>query len=138
MSAPILLTWNEPPTMHHHAAEPTLIADSGVAYLAYRASNNHMICVRFGEVVLYNFGPPTARNLKEHILFPLGLEALRFIEVEDSPCVRDLQLAHSDLRHWIVTFPEGTLEVVARIATVASSMPNATTPLGALLDVMQR
>ena len=121
--------------MDPHAAEPTIIGDPQSLYLAYRMREGGVALVRFGGVAMHSFGPPSPDEMETHILYSLGLDALSFVEVEGSPCVRDLTRPEPGMRHWIITFPEGTFEVLATSAN-AVRIPQAESPLSAVAAVL--
>lgn len=72
--------------------------------------------LRFDGVVWYHFGGPSDERLHLHPLFTVGLSYYGFWEVLESSRVP----AGSALQHWIVTFHDETLEVVAASASIVS------------------
>jgi hypothetical protein len=70
--------------------------------------------VRFTGVFSVHFGDPNDEGLWEHPLYRSGLRHYGFWEILDSPNVP----AGKPFRHWIATFHDETLEVVATSAAV--------------------
>jgi hypothetical protein len=72
--------------------------------------------LRFEGATWHHFGSPSDERLHTHPLYPVGLRWYDFWEVLESPRVPP----GSPLRHWIITFHDETLEVVAASASVVS------------------
>jgi len=129
-----VISWSDPPAMSVGAPLPVIrrVADSLI--VAYICSNPEFpgwdsgaapehsgfdvwsAVLRFDGVAWHHFGAPNDERLHSHPLYPLGLGCYGFWEVLDSPRVP----AASVLRHWIATFHDETLEVVAASASVIS------------------
>jgi len=72
--------------------------------------------LRLSGVAWYHFGAPTDEAVATHPLYAVGLGFYGFWEVLDSP-----RVPHGGaLRHWVITFHDETLEVVAASASVVS------------------
>ena len=65
--------------------------------------------LKFHDVSWSHFGAPSDERLHEHPLYKQGLTFYAFHEVENSQKVKD-----NNLRHWIITFHDETLEVIGR------------------------
>lgn len=81
--------------------------------------------VKFERVTAHYFGMPNDEAISGHSLYPLGLEAYSYYEVMNSSWRDELEKmnrvhpyhkkAHyDDVRHFIFTFHDTTLEVLAR------------------------
>ena len=89
--------------------------DSG-ADPSHRGFDIWSAVLRFDGVVWHHFGDPSEEALTTHPLYQFGLDFYGFWEVLNSPRVP----GGSELRHWIVTFHDETLEVIAASASVVS------------------
>jgi hypothetical protein len=86
-----------------------------LAYICSTAAvPDHSAIIRFRDVSWLHFGYPNDEGLREHPFYDIGLRHYAFWEVLDSPKVS----AGSSHRHWIGTFHDETLEVLAASATV--------------------
>ena len=82
----------------------------------------------FGGVLYYAMGYPNDEVLRAHPLYASGLGVYDFHVIENSPLIADLDRRNQiqqqhvagaygrRFRHWIITFHDETLEVVARNA----------------------
>jgi hypothetical protein len=118
--------------METGAPEPALKPVDDQLYLAYichnpefpgwdsSASPEHpgfdLYCalLKFGGVSEHYIGPPNDEALHLHPLYKHGLGAYDFFEIHGSP------KAIGPLHHWIITFHDETVEVVAENAHVLS------------------
>jgi hypothetical protein len=73
--------------------------------------------LRFDGVSDYHFGAPNDERLHTHPLYATGLGVYGFYEAR---CTDRLS-GREEKRHWIITFHDETLEVVADSAHVVSS-----------------
>lgn len=84
--------------------------------------------VSFQGPYAHQFGPPNDEAIRGHPLFHLGLEPYSSFEVTNSAWIDKLRRRNSvhpyhndsqfaDLRHFIITFHDSTLEVVAKAYT---------------------
>jgi hypothetical protein len=105
---------------------PALCFGSGVLLCAYYVSAKSRLpgdssgVLRFEGVPEFRLGKPNDEALDTHPLHQLGLECYEFHLVENSPKLE----GDTRFRHWIVTFHDETLEVIAREAS-ATSVANA-------------
>jgi hypothetical protein len=85
--------------------------DSGVS-IEHPGFNQYCAVLRFDGVKEHYLGSPNDEALHLHPLYSRGLTAYGFHEILRSP------KAVNGLRHWIITFHDETLEVVAVSAQV--------------------
>jgi hypothetical protein len=78
--------------------------------------------VRFDGVSWVHFGPPSDERLSEHPLYKFGLSFYAFWEAFDSPKVP----VGSSQHHWIATFHDEILEIVADTASVQAKIVRGT------------
>lgn len=109
--------------------EPAVYEERGTAWVAYRCNDEDEYCavLRFTGVESLTLGPPSNDRLHEHPLHDAGLEPYAFQVVEDSEEATDGETAH-----WIVTFGDETLEVIAEDADVLESQVDVNAPEQAL------
>ncbi len=125
-----IVRWSEPPAMDTGAPNPALSMQGDSLFVAYVCMNPdfpgwdsaepghpgldvYSAVLQFDGVTQQYLGPPSNESLHLHPLYGLGLSWYSFFEVLCSP------RAVNDRRHWIATFHDETLEVVARAAKVA-------------------
>jgi hypothetical protein len=128
--------WSDPPQMATGAPMPGIYAHDGDLYLAYIvnrarvADHEEFAVIKFSGVLHHSFGYPNDEALGGHPLYKLGLSFYAFNVVSDSPYIKELgernarvfpgtESMFRSLSHWIVTFHDETLEVVADSAQVA-------------------
>ena len=75
--------------------------------------------LRFDGVPEYHFGAPNDERLNEHPLHPVGLGFYGFYEAVGS----DRLVGRAGKRHWIITFHDETLEVLADWVVVIREKP---------------
>ena len=130
--------------------DPAVYENRGTAWVAYRCKNegfpesgsganpNHpgfdeyCAVLWFTGVESLTLGPPGDERLHEYPLHDAGLEPFSFHVVEDSDETTDGETAH-----WIVTFGEETLEVIAEDADVLEARVDADAPDQALSQVVR-
>lgn len=83
-------------------------------WLAYLTGGDESGCavVRFDGVKQHSFGPPNDERLHLHPLWGRGLGFYAFHRVDDAP---------TGEIHWIATFHDGTLDVVATCCRVVAA-----------------
>lgn len=125
-----LREWTEPPPMSANAPAPAVLSTDGTLWLAYRIARdpNHCAVVRFHHVEQYAWGaPPAAHGVEISGDLPRG----SFYEVAAggaSERVRD--------RRWIITFPDGLLDVRAADGEVVLRATAALAPSHALAALL--
>jgi hypothetical protein len=131
---PHLVPWLEPPQMDPGSPSPAVRSDAHGLFCAYHttesASDAGTAVLRFEHVLQYRFGYPNDEALHGHRLFKFGLKHYGFYVVEHSPLIAEIDnqnRVHSAYRpgmyakfeHWIITFHDETLEVIALHAVIA-------------------
>ena len=127
-----VISWSDPPAMEVGAPMPVIRSVADLLVVAYICRDPEFpgwdgvaaperpgldvwsAVLRFDGVAWHHFGAPNDEGLHSHPLYPVGLGFYGFCEVLDSPRVPD----GSALRHWIATFHDETLEVVAASASI--------------------
>jgi len=117
------------------APMPGIVSDGDDLYVAYIVNSSavseyeEFAVVRFSHALQHTFGYPNDEALGGHPLFDDGLAFYAFNLVTESPSLRELgernarvfpktEAMYSDFSHWIVTFHDETLEVIAKSANV--------------------
>ena len=126
--------------------EPAMHQDGDTSWVAYRCANpdfpgwgtgaapdhpgfdEYHAAIKFSGVSSIALGPPSDDRLHEHPLYGLGLEPYEFHRVEGSAAVAD----PANASHWIITFHDETLEVIAEKAEVVVPRIDAPNPKEAL------
>ena len=115
------------------APMPVVLSDETGLTCAYVVGATHpksgsTAILHFEVVLYYTMGYPNNEALQAHPLYGSGLEFYEFHVIEDSPLIADLDRRNQvherhvpgayikRFRHWIITFHDQTLEVVARDA----------------------
>lgn len=129
-----VIPWPDPPPMETGAPLPVVQRVGESLVVAYVCRNPEFpgwdsgadpshhgfdlwsAVLRFSGVSWHHFGAPNDEALSTHPLYSVGLSFYGFWEVLDSPRVLD----GGTLRHWVITFHDETLEVVAASASVVS------------------
>jgi hypothetical protein len=129
-ATPKVVKWGEPPAMDAGAPMPAVYSDENGLTCAYFIGATHSqsgstAILRFEGVLYYAMGYPNDEALNAHPLYTKRLGPYGFHVVENSPMIADLDRrnhAHERhiagaymkrFRHWIITFHDETLEVVA-------------------------
>ncbi len=130
------------------APEPAVYENRGTAWVAYRCNNadfpgsgsgtspshpgfdEYCAVLRFTGVESLTLGPPGDERLHEHPLHDAGLQPYSFNVVEDSD-----EATAGETAHWIVTFRDETLEVIAEDADVLEARVDVNSPEQALSQV---
>jgi hypothetical protein len=119
--------------MDSGAPTPAIYSDGsgltcGYVIGATHPESGHTAILHFDGVLYYAMGYPNDEALNAHPLYANGLGFYGFYAIENSPLIADLD--HRDqahkrhvagayikrYRHWIISFHDETLEVVARDA----------------------
>jgi hypothetical protein len=132
-ATPKVAKWTEPPAMDAGAPTPAVYSDETGLTCAYVIGTPHSepvstAILHFEGVLYYALGYPNDEALNAHPLYSSGLGFYGFHVVENSPLIADLDHRNQvherhvtgayikRFRHWIITFHDETLEVVARNA----------------------
>ena len=161
---PTIQIWEEPPTQETGSSSPCVLTQEADLLLAYSVRNlafpgwdkkappndpglvEKSAVLRFKTVLIFSFGYPNSEALGGHPLYRFGLKHYGFHWVENSPWIAKLRAQnrthpqHRDAlwekwRHWIVTFEDKTLEVIAASASTVGNF-DAVNPLQALNKVV--
>jgi len=114
--------------------------DAGAPCPAVRSDGHDLLCayfinstvtpqgtvalLKFENVLQYRFGYPNNEALEGHPLYQFGLKHYDFFAVENSPLIGEIEKQnrchpqhrpgiYAKFRHWIITFHDETLEVIA-------------------------
>ena len=117
------------------AATPAIATTEFDLVVAYRTNRGDFAIVRFVDIDQVVFGYPNDEALAGHALYAQGLRYYAIYEVTGSPKIRALDEANNvvfpgsnvfkDAHHWIATFKDSTLEVVATGIEYAGTLPAA-------------
>jgi hypothetical protein len=116
---------------------PALLCDSDNLWLAYvvaPSTDERFAVVRFSRVIDHRLSPINDEGLGEHPYAKAGLQWYSFNELTGSEEVN--RWAALRARHWVVTFKDNTLDVVAEKAEVVIASIQAKDSLTALLAVV--
>ena len=128
----VIQEWTEPPQMNTSAPQPEIYYGRSV-HCAYLTRDNKVALVRFDNVLLCKVGYPNDEALGAHPLYKSGLSHYAFYLIENSALIDELDKVNEShpchitgstaerFKHWVVTFHDETLEVVAGSATVVHS-----------------
>jgi hypothetical protein len=126
-----LAEWTEPPPMSATAPAPAVLSSDGTLWLAYRIARDphHCAVIRFHHVARYEWGaPPAAHAPESEGDLPRG----SFYEVP----ARSAEPGGGASRRWLVTFPEGILDVRAADGEVVLRAAAALGPAHALAALL--
>jgi hypothetical protein len=126
---PQLVLWTEPPPMEPGAPSPAVHSKGQDLLCAYVISSTvapvrSVAILKFEGVLQYRFGYPNDEALPGHPLYQFGLGYYGFFTVENSPLISEIGKQnefhrqhhpgiYKKFRHWVVTFHDETLEVIA-------------------------
>lgn len=112
---------------------PALLVESGNLWLAYFEPGNECLAVvRFTGLIDHRLVPIGDEGLGRHPYVLSGLQPYSFNELIGSE--ETIGRPYSGARHWVVTFKDETLDVIARTGEVIASGLTLTSPLEALLS----
>jgi hypothetical protein len=116
---------------------PAIVSDSYNLWLAYYHSPGERIAVvRFSGLVDHRLSPINDEGLGQHPYAKFGLKFYSFNELTGS--VEIQRWSSLGVRHWVITFKDNTLDVLARTGEVLVSSMSAPSPLTALLSVLNQ
>ncbi|MEX3772934.1 hypothetical protein [Pseudomonas sp. MYb118] len=111
---------------------PALLVESGNLWLAYfQALNESLAIVRFSGLIDHRLMPIGDEGLGRHPYVLAGLQPYSFNELIGSE--ETVSRPYSNARHWVITFKDETLDVIARTGEVMASGLAFASPLEALL-----
>lgn len=132
MSAPRVTIWAKAPELAIPDL-PSVLADEGSLFVSYRAARGYAV-VKFEHVIDHRLSPINDEGLGKHPYAKYGLKWYSFNEVSDSK--ESLGWSALRARHWVVTFKDVTLDVLATDASVVTQEILVGSPLAALLTVI--
>ena len=116
---------------------PAILAESASLRVAYfRPGNETLAVVRFTGLIDHRLAPINDQGLGRHRYVASGLQPYSFNELtgtEETNYWRTL-----GARHWVVTFQDTTLDVIARGGEVVSSELTEASPLEALISQLPK
>lgn len=129
--------WGEPPKLAIPDM-PATLSDSYSLWLAYETTSEprgsvHAV-IQFSDVIDYRQSPINDEGLGQHRYAASGLKWYEFNEVLNSEETQRWKALGA--RHWVVTFKDGTLDVIAVSAKVIAESVSAASPMAALLSVI--
>jgi len=161
MPRPIISEWKDPYKMDSGASSPGVAITSQGLLLVYRLGvqgierlssgstdqNDIWGRILFEHNLLFKFGYPNDEVLNGHPLYKYGLKPYTFHFIDNSPWIDDLERSnkvhprhtggwHEKYKHWIVSFHDETLEVLARQSKILDPKP-ATNQFELLREGMQ-
>jgi hypothetical protein len=115
---------------------PALLVESSILWLAYfEPLNESVAVVRFTGLIDHRLAPIGDEGLGRHPHISSGLQVYSFNELTGSE--ETIRWKSSGARHWVVTFKDETLDVVARAGEVVASRLAVASPLEALLSIQR-
>jgi len=131
---PHVVSWLEPPQMDTGSPIPSVHCDGHRLLCAYHIKHEMIpgaitALLKFEHVLQFRFGYPNDEALHGHPLYNFGLRHYGFYLVEKSPLVAEIESQnrvhiaykpgmYAGFRHWIVTFHDEILEVIALRAAI--------------------
>src|SRR4051812_3214030 len=116
---PHITTWSPAPK-YCIPNDPALLADSRNLWLAYptmaEPRGEMYAVVRFDHVIGHRLWPVNDEGIGKHPYCKFGLKWYTFNEVIDSP--EAIEWKALSARHWVITFKDNTLDVLAESAVV--------------------
>lgn len=113
---------------------PALLVEKGNLWLAYfQASDENLAVVRFTGLIDHHLMPIGDEGLGRHPYVLAGLQPYSFNELVGSAEI--VSRPYSGARHWVITFKDETLDVIARTGEVIASGLTLASPLEALLSL---
>lgn len=114
---------------------PALASDSDTLWLAYfDAIDGAITVIHFDSVIDHHLSPINDEGMGQHAYAKAGLQFYAFNELVQTDETQRWSALKA--RHWVVTFKDNTLDVVAAKAEVVVASMNAASPLSALLSVL--
>jgi hypothetical protein len=137
MATPHVTTWSQAPELAI-PDRPAILGDSHSLWLAYATTaeptGDWYAVVRFNDVIDHRLSPINDEGIGKHQYASAGLQWYTFNEVIDSKEAIEWRILNA--RHWVITFKDNTLDVLAESADVIVEAVNATNPVSVLLSVI--
>jgi hypothetical protein len=136
-SQPQITIWGDAPELAIPEA-PALLTDCSDLWLAYETTADPRgevyAIVRFHQVIDHRLSPINDEGIGQHPYGKFGLKWYSFNEVIGS--TEAARWCMLGARHWVITFKDDTLDVLAASATVVRKDIRASSSLAALLSVL--
>lgn len=134
MDSPVASIWAIAPELGI-PEPPALVAESDRLWLAYfRAADDAIAVVRFSGVIDHHLSSINDEGLGRHPYARAGLQFYSFNELAGSE--ETLRWSVLKARHWVITFKDNTLDVIACAGEVIQPSLSVASPLDALLSVV--
>jgi hypothetical protein len=135
MPSPKVSIWKDAPELAIPDV-PALICDSNNLWLCYAvahsAPKSHAI-IQFTEVIDHRLSPINDEGLGKHPYCKAGLQFYAFNEIVDSKETIEWSVPNVLIaRHWIITFKDNTLDVIARGARIVAKDLHTNSPTAGL------
>jgi hypothetical protein len=138
MATPHVTKWTPAPELAIPDL-PALLADSNSLWLAYATTaeprGQMYAVVRFNDVIDHRLSPINDEGIGKHPYARVGLQWYAFNEVIDS--AEAIEWRALKARHWVITFKDNTLDVLAESADVVVQALRASDPVSVLLSTLQ-
>ena len=129
--------WNDAPELAI-PDNPAIFSNSDDLWLAYETTaeprGDIYAVIRFADIIDLRLSPINDEGLGQHPYASAGLKWYSFNEVIDSQ--ETLRWKTLEARHWVITFQDVTLDVVARSAQVIVDRAKMPDPVSALLSAI--
>jgi hypothetical protein len=139
MSSAKATVWKDAPELATPES-PALFYDANandlwLAYAVARTSPLKFAVVHFTGVIDHRLSPINAEGIGKHRYAQSGLAFYSFNELKETEETK--QWAVLNARHWVVTFQDNTLDVIAGDAQVMARDLEAADPTAALMEWLQ-
>lgn len=137
MNEPRVTIWNEAPELAIPES-PALLSDSSNLWLAYETTaeprGEIYAVVRFRNLIDHRLSPINDEGIGEHAYAVAGLKWYSFCEVIGSAEAARWSVLKA--RHWVITFKDNTLDILAQNAEVVVASVRGSDPVSVLLSLM--
>ena len=124
--------WRDPPRMESYKTQaPAFLTSGSTSWLAYVCEGGKIAVIRFDGFVEGQLSQIDVDTLKNHPYAIPELKPFEFNEISKS--LQTVYWAPLGARHWIISFPNSTLDVVARTAEVIAAGIEGQSTAAALL-----
>jgi hypothetical protein len=127
-------SWSQPPLIAEEpdadSDSPALFVTSNRLWLSYVCDDNTIAVVKFEGHIEHQWSGIDVRTIKNHPYAAPKLEPLTFNEISKS--LQTIYWAPLNPKHWVISFPNNTLDVLATSAKVIDTAIHANTALDAL------
>lgn len=115
---------------------PTLLCDSDTLWLCYATAHDRRYAIiKFLDLIDHRLAPINDEGLDQHPYARAGLKHYEFNELTGTP--ETIKWVVLKARHWVITFKDNTLDVVAEGAQVVATGLSADNATAALLAYLQ-